>query len=299
MNAALPLVREPAFAPDQPQAYLRWRERKLTGYPRRLDDIVVEMRDPRDPSAAEASEVRRACAIANMAVYAGPIAGVDDPEVVRRLGRRLGLGSPQANPLADADGVTRLEVTAAKSDKGYIPYSNRRLLWHTDGYYNEATARVGAFILHCARPAANGGENRLLDPEIAYILLRDADPAHVVALSQPDAMSVPANDDPAMQARAARVGPVFSAEGGVLHMRYTARTRSIVWRDDEQVRAALRCLADILETSRYTFTVRLEPGQGLVCNNVLHDRSAFSDDPTPGRGRLVYRARFGPRIAPP
>jgi hypothetical protein len=35
---------------------------------------------------------------------------------------------------------------------------------------------------------------------------------------------------------------------------------------------------------------RLEAGWGLICTNVLHDRSAFVDDPT--APRLLLRARF-------
>ena len=49
--------------------------------------------------------------------------------------------------------------------------------------------------------------------------------------------------------------------------------------------------------SPYVFTLRLAGGQGLVCNNVLHNRGAFTDDPAPGRGRLVYRARYLDRVA--
>jgi hypothetical protein len=33
---------------------------------------------------------------------------------------------------------------------------------------------------------------------------------------------------------------------------------------------------------------------GLVCNNVLHDRSGFTE--TPERRRLLYRARYHDRI---
>jgi len=33
---------------------------------------------------------------------------------------------------------------------------------------------------------------------------------------------------------------------------------------------------------------------GLLCNNVLHDRSAFSDGPD--QPRLLYRARYLDRI---
>jgi alpha-ketoglutarate-dependent taurine dioxygenase len=253
------------------------------------------VRDPRALSDGEAAQIRRVCAAANMAVYASPLAGVADKDIPRGLGAQLGLVRLQANPLADEDGISSLEVASEKSGRGYIPYSSRRLLWHTDGYYNPPLARIRAFLLHCVRPAAAGGENRLLDPEIAYILLRDADPRFVEALRAPDAMTVPANEeDPAAQ-RAAQAGPVFSFDGGALHMRYTARTRSIVWRADAATQAAVRRLRELLDSdSPYVFRLRLSGGQGLVCNNVLHDRSEFTD--APGAGRLVYRARYADRI---
>lgn len=36
---------------------------------------------------------------------------------------------------------------------------------------------------------------------------------------------------------------------------------------------------------------------GLVCNNVLHDRAGFDDDPQ--APRLLYRARYLDRLARP
>ena len=280
---------------QEPDAYRRWRERKLAAYPRRAGDLIVEVRDPRNLTDSEAGKLRQVCARANMAVYSSPLAGPADKELVRRVGARLGLERLQANPLADEDGISALETAPEKSARGYIPYSNRRLLWHTDGYYNPLAQRIRAFILHCVRPAASGGENRLLDHEIAYLLLRDADPEHVRALSASDAMTIPANTGEGMEPRPGQIGPVFSEDGGALHMRYTARTRSIEWRDDEPTRAAVECLNRILDAAApYVFTLRLAPGQGLVCNNVLHDRSAFTD--APGQGRLVYRARYSDRV---
>jgi alpha-ketoglutarate-dependent taurine dioxygenase len=294
------LQNESPYALDRPQAYLRWRDEKLARYPRRAEDLIVQVRDPRNLSDGEAAEIRRRCAAANMAVYASPLAGVADKDIARRLGARLGLARLQANPLADEDGISSLEVAPEKSGRGYLPYSNRRLLWHTDGYYNPPPSRICAFLLHCVRPAAAGGENRMLDPEIAYLLLRDADPRFVAALSVPDAMTIPANEeDPAAQ-RGPQTGPVFSDDGGILHMRYTARTRSIEWRPDEVTQAAVQRLREILDSdSPYVFRLRLEGGQGLVCNNVLHDRSEFSNAAdAPGAGRLVYRARYADRIPP-
>jgi alpha-ketoglutarate-dependent taurine dioxygenase len=297
MNAVL--QNESPFALDRPQAYLRWREEKLARYPRRVEDLVVEVRDPRALTDSEVAELRRVCAAANMAVYASPLADAADRAIVQRVAERLGLRRLQANPLADEDGISALEVTPEKSGRGYIPYSSRRLLWHTDGYYNPPESRIRAFLLHCVRPAAEGGENRLLDPEIAYLLLRDADPGFVEALSAPDAMTVPANEEDPSRERAAQTGPVFSCEGGVLHMRYTARTRSIQWRADAATRAALERLREMLDSdSPYVFRLRLASGQGLVCSNVLHDRSEFMDpSDAAGAGRLVYRARYSDRIA--
>ena len=280
-------------------SYQTWRERKLAAYPRRVEDLIVEVRDPRNLTDDEVAKLRRVCAAANMAVYSSALAGPADKDLVRRVGARLGLERLQANPFADEDGISSLEATPEKSARGYIPYSNRRLLWHTDGYYNPPAQCIRAFILHCVRPAASGGENRLLDHEIAYLLLRDADPRFVEALSAPDAMTIPANAEDPSTRRAAQTGPVFSFDAeGTLHMRYTARTRSIEWRADEATRAALERLNAILEgASPYVLTLRLAPGQGLVCNNVLHDRSQFTD--APGAGRLVYRARYLDRIAAP
>jgi hypothetical protein len=40
---------------------------------------------------------------------------------------------------------------------------------------------------------------------------------------------------------------------------------------------------------------RLEPGMGLVCNNVLHDRGGFAESSL--QRRLLYRARYYERIA--
>lgn len=297
MTAALRPLEQDPFALDAPAAYRRWREAKLARHPRRVDELVVEVRDPRALSPAEAAEMRRVCARCNMVVYASPLAGLADKEIPRRLGEQLGLGPPLANLLADEDAITSLEAVPGKAARGYIPYSSRRLLWHTDGYYNAPEAAVRSFILSCVRPAARGGALRLLDPEIAYILLRDADPGHVRALGAAAALTIPANEEAAEAPRPARAGPVFSVPDGALHMRYTARTRSVEWAADAATRAAADFLAATLESaSEWILELRLEGGQGIVCNNVLHSRAAFEDAPAPAPGRLVYRARYTRRV---
>jgi alpha-ketoglutarate-dependent taurine dioxygenase len=290
-------MRDNPFLPGNEEAYLRWRDAKLASRARSPAELVVEVRDPRALTPAEKVEIVRRCRRDNMALYASDLTG-EDKEVPRRLGAQLGLATLDTNFLADEDGITSIAVTGAKAGAGYIPYTTHRLRWHTDGYYNPPELRIRAMLLHCVRDAASGGETALMDPELAYLLLRDDDLAHVRALMAPDALTIPARVEEEGVARPQAVGPVFSVdpETGDLHMRYTARTRSIAWKNDAATTAAAARLLELLDgDSDCVLRTRLVPGMGLVCNNVLHDRSAFTDDPT--RPRLLYRARYVERIA--
>jgi alpha-ketoglutarate-dependent taurine dioxygenase len=155
-------------------------------------------------------------------------------------------------------------------------------------------------ILHCVRQASHGGETALMDHEMAYIAMRDANPDWVRALMAAQAMTIPERLDEDGIARAAQAGPVFSvdAQTGALHMRYTARTRSVLWNDNKATREALGFLEQLLSSdSPHIFRLRLQPGMGLVCNNVLHDRAGFDEDAS--QTRLLYRARYLDRIANP
>jgi len=120
-----------------------------------------------------------------------------------------------------------------------------------------------------------------MDHEIAYLLLRDANVDFIRALSAPDVLTIPERVDAQDGIRPAQTGPVFSLDKtGQLHMRYTARTRSIEWKQDEQSRVALAYLEQILSSeSPHIHSLRLNNGMGLLCNNVLHERTAFKDDP--------------------
>jgi hypothetical protein len=61
------------------------------------------------------------------------------------------------------------------------------------------------------------------------------------------------------------------------------------------VRAAVSLLERFLATpSPCVFRLTLRPGMGIVCNNVLHERASFIDDPA--HPRLIYRARFHERM---
>lgn len=276
-------------------AYQDWRGRKLAAAPTRSDELRVEVANPLRLTAAERAAILERCERANMAVYATAPRPGHGSDVPRAVGAQLGLRTLDVNYLADDDGITPLAATADGPRSGYIPYTNRAIRWHTDGYYNPPERRIRAMILHCVQRAEAGGENRVFDHELAYIALRDADPALVAALMQDDAMTIPARSEEGDVARGDQTGPVFSVtEDGRLHMRYTARTRNIAWKDDPAVHAATARLLHVLDHDPRVLRLQLEPGMGIVCNNVLHDRSAFTD--SDAHRRLVLRARYYERV---
>jgi alpha-ketoglutarate-dependent taurine dioxygenase len=278
--------------------YRAWRDRKLANYPRSVDELIVPINDPRTLSTAETHALADRCARANMALYyaAGHLGAYKS--LPHQLALQLGLKRLEGNYLADDDGLS--SITPASNEGNmrgdYIPYTHKPINWHTDGYYNALDRRILGMLLHCVQDAETGGENALLDHEIAYIQLRDTNPDYITALMQPDAMTIPARMDEDSIARPAQTGPVFSVDAadGFLYMRYTARTRSIEWKPDALTQAAVKSLSEILNDSEYILRARLVPGMGLICNNVLHTRSAFAD--TPDRRRLLYRGRYYDRL---
>ena len=279
-------------------AYQAWRAYKLSHYPKSLAELIVNVQDPRQLTATERAAIADRCQRANMAIYASTSHTEADKDLPRRMGEQFGLQHLDRNVLADEDAISSLTVAEENSGMraDFIPYTSKPIRWHSDGYYNPPQRRICGMILHCVQDAESGGENRLLDHEIAYILLRDENPQHIAALSAEDAMTIPPRMDGDAEARAAESGPVFSLlPDGALHMRYTARTKSILWKNTPETLAAVSALERILASdSPYIFQSRLKPGMGLICNNVLHDRTGFNDSAT--HKRLVFRARYYDRM---
>ncbi len=276
--------------------YQEWRDRKLENYLQVMADLPVELGDPRNLTDSEHEALLTRIRKTNMAIYVSGSGDDPDPDIPITLGRRFGLNNLDRNWLGDDSGLTSLTVQESGTRKFYIPYTDRPIKWHTDGYYNTADQQIHGLMLHCVQSAAEGGENALMDHEVAYILLREKNPDYIQALMGSDVMTIPCRTEQGEVAREEETGPVFSITAeGELHMRYTERKRNIVWKDDPLILEAVAYLQKLLASgSSYIFRGRLEPGMGLISNNILHDRSAFSDDST--HKRLLYRARYYDRV---
>lgn len=288
------------FANAESDEYRRWKEAKFSPYPINIKDIFVDIANAEKVSPTERGKALSIVQRTNVFLYGtNPKAG-NARATASALARTFGLNRLDSNLCAE-DGLSEIAVRPEGATARYIPYTDRPIQWHTDGYYNAPDRLIRGFLLHCESDAAQGGESALMDHEIAYILLRDQDPALVNALFHPEAMTVPANEDDGRELRGVQSGPVFSRdpETDALHMRYTARTRSIVWRDDPATLAAANRLRNIMNdpASPYVIRHRLNPGEGVICNNILHGRAAFQDDPAQAKRRLVWRARSYDRVS--
>ncbi|MBF0218622.1 MAG: TauD/TfdA family dioxygenase [Gammaproteobacteria bacterium] len=288
-------------------AYDRWRDQRLARAAVTVAELIVEVANPLQLTAAEQQAIAARIADNNMAIYAcreGAAAARHGKAVPRRMAEQFGLHRIDSNFLADDDGITSITVKPKGTHATYIPYTNHPINWHTDGYYNPEGREILGMVVHCEQPAQTGGESGLMDYEMLYLLLRERSEAHIVALMQPDVLTIPAGTDSDGGVRPETVGPVYwvDAKSGQLAMRYTARQRNAVWRDDSQTLAAQRALEAIFASKTpYIYHAKLEAGMGLICNNVLHKRNGFSDAPADAAAlpRLFYRARYFDRVSTP
>lgn len=289
------------FNLNELNTYQAWRNKKLSAYPLLPESLLVTIEDPENPSEAEIAQLQHICHQYNLALYHFAQGDVRSKRHVHRLGHKVGLFRLDSNLCADEDSLTSLHVTSHAGQHDYIPYTNKPLSWHTDGYYNLPEEQIYGMLLHCAQPALEGGESWLMDHEIAYILLRDTNPDYIHALMHPNAFTIPANILNGEIIRPEQSGPVFSiTTAGHLHMRYSARQRNVIWRDDPMTREAADFLLNLWQQdSPYKIRYTLQAGEGLLCNNVLHNRTAFKDSDDPTQIRLLYRGRYFDRVKEP
>lgn len=286
---------------DDESSYQDWRAQKLSAY--EATGSVQPLRlSSTKPTADELRQIIAACDRMNFCLYRLPPGAVADKSFVKQLGNSVGLHRLDGNLCSDDDNISSIQVMGEGRQTGYIPYTDRQLTWHSDGYYNDESRTIRAMVLHCVRPAQSGGENLLLDHEMAYLQLRDENPDYIRAFLQPDVLTIPPNIENGKEIRGAQSGPVFSLDSGSgrLHMRYSARTRNIEWKGDSLSQEAVACMKRLLDANNpYVITYRMQAGEGIIANNVLHNRTAFTDAESAELKRLLYRARYYDRVVAP
>ena len=294
MNAVLNHCDENSpYLLENEAAYQAWRSRKLESRRHATPLRVFTLNAQGLLADSQLAAVQQQVEAYNFIFFEASNADFGKPDFIT-LNRQFGLQDLDINPGADADRVTALRVVSESDQRAqYIPYTNRAMNWHTDGYYNPQARRINAFSLFCVNQSARGGGNFLFDHEMMYLLIRDQAPELLETLMHDDLMRIPANVQDNQVIRAEETGPVFSLQpmSCALNMRYSSRPHNIVWKNDKCSQRALNLVREILLEGQALIEIRLQAGQGIVCNNILHGREAFQDDPQ-HCARLVYRARY-------
>jgi len=279
------------FDLDTNEDYEKWREEKLAAYPESVGDLVVEFADMTAITDAEKTRVLELVERANMCVYTAGSAELNMDSLLA-LGKQLGVSA--------TDKSVRHSNSDELTDSGIlnkaIPFTTRHVRWHTDATYYGSDKTIQALFLLCKRPAVEGGDNKVLDNEVLYILLRDKDPDALKILMRNDCFKYknPKTGEISEQLG----GKVFwtNADGHLCH-RFSFRKLYMAWSDDSEVIAARDVLESvILDESEYVIEGRLESGMGLISNNVLHTREKLVDSDDASKKRLLFRTRFYDRV---
>jgi len=283
------------FILENQTEYQKWREHKLSLYPININKSSIIFDDNKKIDNNKINQLKNIIKKYNFAIYEFT-SKLNDNHLLDFC-TKLDLIDFVSNLLADNKGISNITDQKNKTSKlqsvEYIPYTNKQLNWHTDGYYYPINASVKSFLLHCMSPAENGGENILLDHEIIYIYLRDHNPEFIKILMQNNIMEIPKNKN--IENSHPIIGPVFyTDEDDFLNMRFTSRQKNIFWKKNDMIKKIKDFIYGfIIDDNKYKFSILLKENQGYIANNILHKREEYTDG---ANKRLLKRLRFSKRI---
>jgi alpha-ketoglutarate-dependent taurine dioxygenase len=272
--------------------YQFWRDEKLANAITDIENCLIEINNPKQLTQAEKSQIIKLCSFNNFALFAVPNQQDYSSSIVK-FNQQFGLNTFDNHLYAKDKGMAHITQSDKKDQAEFIPYTNKTIGWHTDGYYNSSENRIRAFCLFCINQAKSGGENQWLDHQMAYLLLREENPDVAKALTHPQAMSIPKHIVNGKVRRETSVGAIFFVDDKTqqLYMRYTQRKKYIEFHNSQEIKQAVAILDKFLASNTpYHFAHTMKANQGLLCNNILHKRSAFIDNKD--KPRLMLRGRY-------
>ena len=258
------------FTAKSPE-FLRWAEEKEKNIPKNINGILVNIHDINNVKTSEITKIKETINKYNSCIYSSKIALKSNTDLLKFV-ELVGMRTYDCNNIESSKITT---ITPIENNKiNYIPYTDKSLNWHTDGYYDKKS--IFSWLLHCVNPATHGGENYLLDHELVlreYILRND----DINNLMAEDALTIPESKD---TSRSEISTYIFSLKNQYkkLHMRFSMRKDNIG--TSAKANSAVIKLKEIIENdcAKYSLTYKLQKNEGIITNNILHGRKAFKDD---------------------
>jgi len=282
------------FLLENQTEYINWRDNKLSHYPVNKKTQFIKLNN-NTLNDNRINLIMKSISKYNFAAYEFDAALPD--KYLHAFCAKLGLIKSISNLLSDDDNISNItnqDINKKSTiNREYIPYTNKQLNWHTDGYYYPLDQTIKSFLLHCVNPAKEGGQNLLLDHEIIYIHLRDHNPDFIDILMQNNIMEIPKNNN--VEGSKNISGPVFYTDDkNFLNMRFTSRQQNIIWKKNDIIKKIKDFIFEFInEDEKYIFKLLLKKNQGYVANNILHKRESYIDG---NKKRLLKRLRFSNRI---
>ena len=267
--------------------FKQWALEKEDNIPLNIDDLIVKIQDINHATLAEISNIKDIIKRFNCCIYQSKV-GLNAQADLMNFAQSIGMETYDTNNIHNSP-ISSIMSLETKNALNYIPYTNKKLNWHTDGYYDEKP--IFSWLLHCEEPAYSGGENYLLDHELAireYIIKYD----NLDSLSSLDAFTIPGNTH---ANRGETKGYICNNDNEYkkFHMKFSMREKNM--KLNEQSKTAIMRMKKIIkeDCKKYCLTYKLSKNEGIVSNNILHGRNSFED----GKAmRKLYRIRSYERI---
>lgn len=259
------------FLSSKSSEFLKWAAQKENNIPKNINEISVEIKDINRATKNEISKIRSTLDKFNSCLYRSN-RDLESNSCLLDFAKAVGMKTFDCNNI-EANEIST--ISSIKNEKiQYIPYTNKALNWHTDGYYDKKP--LFSWLLHCINPADDGGENYLLDHELAmreYVLSYD----DIEILMNKRAITIPESQG---SNRSEISTYIFSFDNDYekLHMRFSMRKDNIKMSD--KTFTAMSKLTNVIENncSKYSITYKLAKNEGILSNNILHGRNSFKDD---------------------
>ena len=267
--------------------FKQWASEKEDNIPLNIGDLKAEIQDINHITSEEISNIKGKIKKFNFCVYKSTV-GLHNQADLVNFARSIGMKTYDTNNIHNSP-VSLIMSLESGNAVNYIPYTNKQLNWHTDGYYDEKP--IFSWLLHCEEPAYSGGENYLLDHELAireYIFKYD----NLDSLSRSDALVIPGNVE---AKRDETKGYICDSDNVYkrFHMKFSMREKNM--KLNEQSKTAFMRMKKIIkeDCKKYCLTYKLSKNEGIVSNNILHGRNSFEDGKVM---RKLYRIRSYERI---
>ena len=264
-----------------------WAAEKEANIPSNINDLKINIRDINNVKSDEISNIKAQIQRYNCCIYNSSSELISKVHLVN-FAQSIGMMTYDTNNI-DNDAVCSITRNKINDKRGYIPYTDKALNWHTDGYYDKKP--IYSWLLHCVAPAEEGGENRLLDHELVirqYVLKHD----DIDLLESENAFTIPGNKD---AGRLDTTSYVCSNNNKYkkLHMKFSMRKDNI--KLDKSVNKAVTKMKDIItdDCKKYYLTYKLSKNEGIISNNILHGRNSYKDG---DNMRKILRIRSYERI---